>query len=120
MWLFLSDSFLSIVDASTEPGCLLVRARREGDIQAVFPNANVVSVTGRDYLFRAAVPRQIVAQALADHVMGSVTYPNFKASVQDPHLHRACADVWAVMEQLQPVPAYGRSPRPNFRKQPQR
>ncbi|CAB3645512.1 hypothetical protein [Paraburkholderia rhynchosiae] len=119
MWIFLSDSFLSIVDASTEPGTLLVRARREGDIEQVFPGANVVSVVGRDYLFRAAVPRQSVAQALVDQVM-NLTYPNFKSSCSDPHLHRAYAAVWSVMATLQPYEPYARTPRPNFRKHPRR
>lgn len=120
MWVCLSSAFLSIVDASTEPGTLLVRARREGDIEQVFPGANVVSVVGRDYLFRAAVPRQTVAQALADHVMNNLTYPNFKGSVRDRNLANAYHDIWHVMEALQPIPAYGHAERAGFRKHPQR
>ena len=38
MWIFLSDSFLSIVAHRDKPGVLLVRARRAGDIEAVFPD----------------------------------------------------------------------------------
>jgi hypothetical protein len=41
MWVFLNDSFLSIVAHRTEPGVLLVRARTAGDIEAVFPQAHV-------------------------------------------------------------------------------
>lgn len=43
MWVFMSDSFLSIVADSTvsKSDCLLVRARREGDIERVFPEAKV-------------------------------------------------------------------------------
>lgn len=33
MWIFLSDSFLSIVDKEGDGSTLLVRARRAGDIE---------------------------------------------------------------------------------------
>ena len=36
MWIMMSDCFLSIVRKDCSPGQLLVRARREGDIEKVF------------------------------------------------------------------------------------
>ena len=119
MWICLSESFLSIVDASNEPGTLLVRSRRQGDIEAVFPNAKVVQTPGRDYLFRAGIARETVANALANAAL-NLYYPNFKNSVADSNLHRAYSSVWSIMSQLQEVAPGHTTTRPNFRAHPQR
>lgn len=39
MWVFLNNSFLSIVAHRDKPDVLIVRARRAGDIEAIFPQA---------------------------------------------------------------------------------
>jgi len=45
MWIFLSDSFLSIVDKDDPSGAtLLVRARVAGDIERVFPGVAVATM----------------------------------------------------------------------------
>jgi hypothetical protein len=119
MWLMQNNSFLSIVDAAETPGCLLVRARRVGDIEAVFPHADVVILVGRDYRFRAQIMRADVAKALVSAVM-ALDYPNFKSSVADYHLHRAYADCWSTMASLQEYAPCNETPRPGFRKHPQR
>ena len=101
MWVFLSNSFLSIVDKGDPSGAtLLVRARQRGDIEAVFPDAKVIEGGGTDYAFRARVDRERVAQAMADQVRG-VTYTNFKASVKDDARHDAYMDTWQAMMRLQ-------------------
>jgi hypothetical protein len=119
MWLCLSDSFLSIVDASNEPGTLLVRARRAGDIEAVFPNAKVTQSIGRDYLYRAGIKREEVAAALAQQVM-TLDYPNFKSSVDDSRLHAAYSSTWSIMSQLQEYAPCHTTPRQGFRAHPLR
>lgn len=97
MWIFLSDSFLSIVDKGDPSGeTLLVRARRRGDIEAVFPNAEVIENAGTDYRYRARIDREQVAQAIAKQVR-TLTYQNFKATVQDGDRHRAYMDTWQAM-----------------------
>jgi len=105
MWIMLNGGFLSIVDNSNTKGELLVRARRRGDIEKVFPDAKVTSAVGRDYLFRASIKRELVADALHKQVMG-ITYPNFKDSVKDDKLHDAYSDVWGRMARLQETPPY--------------
>lgn len=109
MWLCLSNSFLSIVEPTGQDlntgDYLLVRARRKGDIETVFPKAKVEKRPERDYLFRALIPRQEVAAAVADQVRG-IDYPNFKASVKNNRLHDAFARIWSVMAGLQPTPPY--------------
>lgn len=101
MWIFLSDSFLSVVDKGDPTGqTLLVRARRHGDIERVFPDARVVENAGTDYRYRARIDRERVAQAMAEQVRG-VRYQNFKATVVDDDRHQAYMDVWGTMYRYQ-------------------
>jgi len=101
MWIFLSDSFLSIVDKGDPTGqSLLVRARRRGDIERVFPDAEVVENAGTDYAYRARIDREQVALAMAEQVRG-IRYPNFKATVTDDDRHRAYMDTWQAMMRFQ-------------------
>jgi hypothetical protein len=105
MWIFLNDAFLSIVSKDCARDELLVRARRKGDVEKIFPGARVVRNEEADYLFRAVVKRSEVAKALRGEVQ-RITYPNFKDSVADDALHNAYLRVWAAMLQLQPVRAF--------------
>ena len=59
MWVFFSDAFLSIVSKGPHgPDLLCVRARKEGHIQAVFGDIEVIRTPKADYLYRAFVPRK--------------------------------------------------------------
>ncbi|EHQ9605883.1 hypothetical protein KS527_004648 [Salmonella enterica] len=107
MWFFGSDSFLSVVQHKKDPAILVVRARRPGHIEKMFPTANVVTLDGRDYQFRADLPREVVAARMAQYVM-EMSATNFKDSVKEPAYHNACYGVWNCMEAIQPKPAYSR------------
>jgi hypothetical protein len=96
MWIFLSDSFLSIVAHRDKPGVLLVRARRAGDIEAVFPDGKTRVDETTDYPHRAEVPAEAVAQAVAERVRG-IGYDNFKDSVRERGRHDVYFDVWEMM-----------------------
>jgi hypothetical protein len=102
MWIFLNDAFLSVVADKADPtgDRLLVRARRRGDIERVFPDAEVFQVAGSDYAQRAWVPRQHVAVALAARVE-AIDYPNFKNTISDSAYHDAAMQVWSVMHAYQ-------------------
>lgn len=102
MWIFLSDAFLSVVADKADPSGerLLVRARRSGDIERVFPEAEVFSVTGADYAFRALLPRQRVADAVQERLQ-SLDYANFKNSIEDPAYHDAALATWTAMHRYQ-------------------
>ena len=100
MWIFLSNSFISIVQKPGDTDMLTVRARIEGDIEKVFPGARVQANKGTDYKFRAKVPREVVAQALHDQAM-AVNYQNFKNTVKDKKRHDAYMDVWSAMFRAQ-------------------
>jgi hypothetical protein len=103
MWIMLSDCFLSIVSKDCGPAELLVRARRAGDIEKVFPDAKVTRNTDSDYLYRTVLPRDAVKQALAA-MIDHIDYPNFKDSVEDRSLHAAYVGVWCAMAGLQHPP----------------
>jgi len=103
MWVMMNNSYLSIVSKDCGPTELLVRARRAGDIERVFPNAEVTRHTNSDYLYRAVLPRDAVKQALAA-MIDQIDYPNFKDSVEDRSLHAAYVGVWCAMAGLQHPP----------------
>lgn len=105
MWICLSNAFLSVVHKDCGPDELLVRARRDGDIERVFPAATVRIVPGHDYRCRAVVKRTDVAAAVSARVM-ALDYPNFKDSVDDHALHNAYMRVWGDIGQLQPGGPY--------------
>lgn len=116
MWLMTPTAFLSIVDKAENPKNLVVRARREGDIQAVFPDADVNVTPGVDYLYRAEIDRETVAKAVADQVM-RINYPNHKGATRDDALHSAYTRVWHAMAVLQPIAPYAARKLSNARRQ---
>jgi hypothetical protein len=105
MWIMLNDAFFSIVHKDCKRDELLVRARRKGDIEKVFPNAKVVRVTHADYLFRAAIARETIEAAMVGELR-RINYGNFKSSVQDKPLHDAYLKVWNAMADTQPIRPY--------------
>jgi hypothetical protein len=102
MWIFLSDSFLSVVADNQDPNGdrLLVRARRNGDIERVFPDADTSYTGNADYAYRAWVNRNDVAKAMAKQVV-NLDYTNFKDSIRDNDYHDACLEAWFAMRNLQ-------------------
>jgi hypothetical protein len=101
MWIFLSDSFLSIVEYRPDPSKLLVRARIRGDIERVFPGVRAVHTPVRaDYAYRASIDRKAVAVAVSKQVL-DIDYPNFKDSVLEDDRHDAYMGVWTTMNNYQ-------------------
>lgn len=100
MWICLSDSFLSIVAHRTDAGALLVRARRAGDLERVFPGCTVQRTPTADYLYRTTLPRDQVAAAIARNLL-RIDYDNFKDSVPDHRLHDAYSLFWTAMNRVQ-------------------
>jgi hypothetical protein len=100
MWIFLSDSFMSIVAHSSIPGALLVRARHQGDIERAFPEVTATIDEASDYRYRAVIPRERVAARLSE-LAGSIAYPNFKNTVLDHDRRDAYMEIWSTMYKLQ-------------------
>lgn len=105
MWVMLYDSFFSIVKKDCEPDELMVRARRRGDIEKLWPDARVTTYTKSDYMFRAAIKTVDVVAKMALEIE-DIDYANFKDTVRDVPLHNAYLRIWHEMASLQPLPPY--------------
>ena len=64
MWLFTQRGFFSIVAHRDDPDFLIVRARVKGDIENYWPQAKVSETPNADYLFRAVLPKEVVAERI--------------------------------------------------------
>ncbi len=104
MWICMNNAFFSIVDDGKVEGCLVVRARRQGDIEKVF-GVEAETLRRRDYQFRAHVAREKVAEVIAESVK-AIDYDNFKNSVADDDLHEAYAKFWHIHASIQPQAPY--------------
>lgn len=100
MWVFLNNAFLSVVAHRTRPEFLLIRARVKGDIERVFPKAEVSESAHNDYRFRAEVKRVEVGKVLGG-VASGLKYDNFKHSVAEQDRHDAYVKAWEAMANLQ-------------------
>ena len=98
IWLFTSNSFVSVVadKDDTQSSRLLVRARIKGDIDQLFPDAEIMETPLADYRYRAWVDRQAVSNAFAKHVEG-LTYTNFKNSIKDKERLEPLMHIWQAM-----------------------
>lgn len=103
MWVFLKDSFFSIVENENDNRQLLVRARVRGDIERRWPDATVQETPDNDYRFRAFIDRSAVASAI-EKAVKNIDYPNYKNSISQKKLRSAFyAMVWHTMWRLQEV-----------------
>ena len=102
MWIMLNNAFLSIVENRNNKDELLVRARIEGDIERVFPEADSFQDEQADYKYRAYVLRKEVEKVLALKV-SEINYGNFKGSIspKDRSRHDAYLRVWSEMYKTQ-------------------
>ena len=98
MWLFTSNSFVSVVADrdDTQSSRLLVRARIKGDIDQLFPDAGVMETPLADYRYRAWIDRQAVSNAFTKQIEG-LNYTNFKNSVKDKERQKPLMHVWQAM-----------------------
>jgi len=109
----LNDAMFSIVENNGKKYGnreeLVVRARREGDLQRVFTlqDQEVLVTDDSDYRFRTFLSRDEVAKVLSEQVY-CIDYSNFKSSVKDRKLYTAYNRVWSALFELQ-EDAYPRS-----------
>lgn len=105
MWTFHPDCMFSAVKKDCKADELLVRARRPGDLEKVFPKAKVTEYDKSDYQFRAVMKFDYYVECMVGEFK-RICYSNFKNSVRDPALHRAYERVWSIMAELQPKAPY--------------
>ena len=106
MWLYLPDCFLSIVQDKHAAHQKVVRARFKGDIEKMFPNAEVEEHTGTDYRFRAYVNHAEVVSAMVHFTDLNINYHNFKDENHDEFRHRHLMEVWNAMLEAQEEQEY--------------
>lgn len=100
MWIYLNNSFISIVENNQDSDQLHVRARKEGDIEAVFPSADVLVTSSGDYKYRTDISRKAVAELIAYEISG-INYTNFKSSVDDSRRHDVYIRLWSDSHDLE-------------------
>ncbi len=102
MWIYLSNSFLSLVRDRNNRGKLLVRSRFVDDIKNIFPSAHVIHSPENDYAHRSSIDASTVSRAIAKRIE-SIGYDNFKDSVADPARSAVYHSVWSTMVWAQSV-----------------
>ena len=102
MWVIMNQSYFSVVKDRNKENHLLVRARVQGDIERLFPKVQVLVNAGRDYKYRASIPKWVVSKRMKEKIE-EIDYDNFKNSipVEDVFRHDVYFDVWAKLMQLQ-------------------
>lgn len=106
MWILTTRGFLSVVAHREEPGCVLVRARRREDLEALreqLPDLELREDRAADYRWRTTLTRESWAAALA-RLAGQIDYDNFKSAVarrQGAERAAPYGRVWAELRSLQ-------------------
>lgn len=112
MWLFLNNSYVSIVQHRDHREKLIVRGRFEGDVERFLQPAlgraplKVATTPDADYRFRAIVGRSVVERAMSAAVSG-ITYPNFKDSIRDAWRKSLALRIWSMLHREQTLRAAG-------------
>ena len=100
MWIQFNNAFLSIVENRDNKLELLVRARIKGDIEEIFPEADVFEDESADYRYRAFISKVKVAERMMLK-MKEINYDNFKNSVKETNRKNAYSNVWVELRKLQ-------------------
>tara|TARA_X000001036_G_C20363038_1_gene677280 strand:- start:159 stop:464 length:306 start_codon:yes stop_codon:yes gene_type:complete len=100
MWIQFNNAFLSIVENREKTIELLVRARVKGDIEKVFPEADVFEDNNADYKYRAFISKVIVAEKIMLKVT-EINYDNFKNSVKEIKRKKVYGNIWAELRKFQ-------------------
>jgi hypothetical protein len=100
MWIQFNNAFLSIVENRENTTELLVRARVKGDVEKVFPEADVFEDNNADYKYRAFISKAIVAEKIMLKVT-EINYDNFKNSVKEIERKKVYGNIWAELRNFQ-------------------
>jgi hypothetical protein len=100
MWIQFNNAFLSIVENREKTIELLVRARVKGDIEKVFPEADVFEDNNADYKYRAFISKAKVAERMVLKVT-EINYDNFKNSVKEIDRKKIYSNIWAELRKIQ-------------------
>jgi len=100
MWLFTKNSFISVVQHRERQDHVLVRARVKKHIVRLFPGQEklIAKDDTADYRWRLLMPKQVLADTLADYIIHRLDYDNFKAAQEadDPSWLSFLHSIWGV------------------------
>lgn len=116
MWIISTNGFISLVEDRDDARMLQVRARIPEDIAQHFPDADVFTIDGADYRYRARVPRAQVVDAIAAEADAVAYTAHFKDhaiahSTNPAARSRAYFGCWNALAQLQDYAPYSTTPR---------
>lgn len=98
MWLFLKDSFVSVVADKDDSSMLWVRARSKRCLESMFGDgAKIKESLYNDYNYRVKIDRVEFSRMMASIALENINYTNFKDSLIDVKRHRFYSNVWSVM-----------------------
>ena len=102
MWVFLNNSFLSIVENRNNKEELLVRSRVRGDIDKIFPDSNIFEMENSDYKYRSYIKKVEVSEKIRE-IVTNINYDNFKNSISksEDQRHSSYLNVWNEMRKIQ-------------------
>ena len=102
MWVFLNNSFLSIVENRNNKEELLVLSRVRGDIDKIFPDSNIFEMENSDYKYRSYIKKIEVSEKIRE-IVTNINYDNFKNSISksEDQRHSSYLNVWNEMRKLQ-------------------
>jgi hypothetical protein len=108
MWVMFNNGFISAVQDRDNNDNVMVRARRQKDLEAIFPDrvADIFRVPNSDYECRIRISKVDFAKVVSDRILNNIDYPNFKDSVKDEPLKQFYTDVWWAGLELQPSSIY--------------
>jgi hypothetical protein len=109
MWILCPQAgLISIIASDRDDDMLVCRARNAGVLKTVFgPDTDEVELDGRDYAYRAFLPRSTVSAVIAERLL-NLSYGNVKGAIDPKNhvLHDAFLKVWHVFERIGDRPAY--------------
>ncbi len=100
MLIFTRHAFVSIVNHPVDDRFVVVRGRIRGDIEHLFPDAEVFERPGADFRFQATVSRDRASNRIASQVR-DIRYEAFEPSVDDGDRRQAYIQVWTAMYEEQ-------------------
>ena len=105
MWLFAQRGFFSIVPHRDDPDTLIVKGRVSEDIETYWPLAKVFVTPRADYLYRAYIPKDIVAQRIGG-IVTDIDYDSYKGHIEDKRRGRWYVAVWDAMAHVRDTLQY--------------
>ena len=100
MWIFTKDAFLSIAQHPEDPRLVIVHGSIEGDIERIFPGAEVGQHFDSDHRFSAAVTIDRAVQAMIKEFK-SINYGELQSAVEEVSRWHTYINVWVTMYEEQ-------------------